>query len=525
MMKNLLKVIFIFLTLVSCLDSQVQRGPVSLSDYNSTNNSSDGTDDDTDTTDLPIPTRPSSAVIIESNQCACQAGEAKSLGNCAQICAEKSGTNDNVLRLFFEVSLTEAITLDTYEDLSGWCSTPIIDPNTNQPVNESPNCSMEFKDTNGSIVSVPITPNREQTELSLDLTAANLNANETYRVTLVENTSEARSTTVHLRLLDTQIEDNIGGPLAAMPVTEYTCMIRQTSNDDSSGKTYYDSLNRFHFYFIPATRPEPLKESTVLSSLFCHDIQKYGTTPINSPLLEEDGTQEKFNVWNATDPRFYNLDGDPSGRMKVELLLQQEMRNLGQVVDEAPRLFYELQWPSGINDGDVSNNDNNGGQTATSTINSTLGYYMTPFLDTNTYTAYCPTRQHYYSSTPLFKAMKEVVGLDTEALYAAKQDNACDFLLISETKLKKIWFYTENGQNIKPTDSTVRNKKIQFYWPADENSPLIKKGHQRVYTLKAANEINCSNAPSVQDGAQDSSGASTNYPTHDKRIGCIPSLN
>ena len=86
--------------------------------------------------------------------------------------------------------------------------------------------------------------------------------------------------------------------------------------------------------------------------------------------------------------------------------------------------------------------------------------------------------------------------------------------------LKKIWFYKENGTHFQPNDNTVAGKKVQFYWPADPDSPFIKKSHQRTYTVKRPDELSC-DGTNVQDNAND---ATNTFPPHDKRIGCVPKI-
>ena len=120
--------------------------------------------------------------------------------------------------------------------------------------------------------------------------------------------------------------------------------------------------------------------------------------------------------------------------------------------------------------------------------------------------------------------MREVIAVDTEGLYIAKEDNACNFLLVNESVVKSIWFYVEGGQHIEPTTDTISGKQVQFYWPADSTSPFIKKSHQRVYTIKSTSDLGngCSGGSAGTGGTSGSNGIPTTIPPHDKRIGCIP---
>lgn len=453
--------------------------------------------------------RPSGAILIQPDACACKNGEPISIGDCAGICAAKQSTGDSNEIFYFNVELTEAITLDVYEDVQGWCSTLEGETTSNS-------CTVEIKDEDGNVEEVALDPASDQ--LAFELDVVTLDRDETYRITIVEDTSKARSTTIQLRLFSDLIDDTIGGPLALMPVNSYSCLFRDGFFDQNTGELIIEDVSRFHFYFIPETRPEPLTEATV-PTVNCYDIEIYGNTPVNSPLLEE--STGVFTVWNKDDPRFFDRSGN--GVLRVHELIEQNVELQGQTLTSTPSLFFPLSWLNGFDDGDIIPGQDQGSQLTTT--QAQLGYYMTPFLDDVTFKAYCPTRERYFSDSPLFKAMREIVAIDTEGLYAAKQDNVCDFILIKESLLKSIWFYLEGGQHIEPTDDTVRGKKVQFYWPPDPSSPFIKKSHQRVYTLKAAGEISCGDNTNVDNGGQDADGVRTQIPPHDKRIGCIPVLS
>ncbi|MBT4793066.1 MAG: hypothetical protein HON90_15945 [Halobacteriovoraceae bacterium] len=461
-------------------------------------------------------TRPEGAIIIKPDHCACVAGKEVSVGICKAFCEENSDSTNTNKVLYFNIELTTVVTEGNLEDLQNYCS-------TQEGETDIASCSLEFKNQEGVVVStIPMTLSPGQTKFEIDIGNRNIKDDHTYRFAIVENASGAKSTTAQLRLSSTIVEDKIGGPLALMPVNQYSCLFRSTIFDQRTGELIIEDVNRFHFYFIPETRPEPLSPSS-LAKVNCYDMQTYGNTPISSPLLEE--STGIFTVWNQTDPRFFDLNPiDPNNlKLKIHTLIEQDMERQGSTTTGSLELFYPLKWHSGFDDGDTdaTNSDTN---IDINVIQSIVGYYMTPFLDDTTNRAYCPKQEHYYSSSPLFKAMREVVAIDTEGLYAAKQDNVCDFILIKESLLKKIWFYIEDNQHISPTESTVANKKVQFYWPADTSSPHLKKSHQRIYTVTASSDISCGSTTAPDSGPQTGSGIRTLYPAHDKRIGCIPVL-
>lgn len=505
--KILIPLIFIttLMAFTSC-ESVPRDRPTILQDQNNVTT----VDPDPDVKVAEI-TRPSGAVILQPGQCGCQAGEPITLGDCAAVCSNKQASSDNRELLFFDVELTEAITLDTYEDLNGWCTKPLINPDTQEQTELNASCNMEVKDESGSLLTLDFNPVAGTTSFALDISA--LADDKTYRLTVVESASAARSTTFQLRKFSSLISSNMSGPLQLMPINRYTCMIR---NGGATSQTQ-DNIERFHLYFNSVTRPEPLRESTV-GSFFCHDIDTFGTTPINSPLLEE--TTGMFSLWFKDDPRFFDLDSNT--REDVNQLIEQEVILQGSALSAPLDIFSSLTWMSAFDDGDVSPGQASDAASVT-VVNSELGYYMNPFMDEQTYKAYCPTRAHYFSTSPLFSAMREIISVDTEGLYLAKQDNVCDFLLVNETIMNKIWFYKEGGNHIQPTTNTIQGKQIQFYWPADVASPYIKKSHQRIYTIKTTSELGGSCGSTVTTGqASNASGVRTSILPHDKRIGCIP---
>jgi hypothetical protein len=91
---------------------------------------------------------------------------------------------------------------------------------------------------------------------------------------------------------------------------------------------------------------------------------------------------------------------------------------------------------------------------------------------------------------------------------AKQQDKTNDFIFILKEDVANAWFYlNENNQEVRPTDETIRGKKVQFYWPISQDTPLVKKPHQVVYTIQApSGDPNPANLPA------------------DKRIGCAPRI-
>ena len=514
-MKKFVKLflgVFILTFFVSCIEDNIPRNRPDL-DIGEL-----GTDVDPDEIDVieeiedNSTKRPDQAIIINSDHCACADGKSIGIGNCASTCQSKSTAQTK--QFFFNVKFSAQFFQDGFEDVHGFCSTQENEPNAG--------CEIEVKAQNGSLLPpLEIVPAPGQTSFSIDIGA--LPERQTLRLAIIERSSGAKSTSVQLKLGVNEEIDVIGSPLALMPINEYTCMLRSNppSFDPNDGSLLLDIVNRFHFYFIPESRPEPLQQAS-LPLVYCHDLEVSPSIPLSSPLLEE--TTGVFTLWNKSDPRFFDLDANKT--MKINEIIEANIELQGIGVNTTPDLFFPLNFPSGFNDGDVTAGSE-ATDTSVSMTSSTLGFAMTPFIDDRTFKAFCPTREHYYSSSPIFKAMREVISVDTEGLYAAKQENICDFILLKQSLLEKIWFYKEGGKHIKPTDSTILGKQIQFYWPADIKYPHVKKSHQRTYTLKSADELNSPSncgTEEVTSSTQNSDGVKTSFPPHDKRLGCIPVL-
>ena len=495
----------IFFILFSLLVTSCSEDPVPVPYISSGLSSTDGTEE---TEDFTPPTRPDGAVYLQSGFCACDSeGNSVILGACESFCSEKS---PQVETLYLETTVDESISLSDLIDFGGWCTQPIQyeDPTTGEIISDGvdASCQAVLTDENGNQSAIDFNTFAGATSLELDI--SNLSDNLTYRLQIEEVTSGARSNTIQFRKYGTRFENRVPGPLAISPVTQYTCLERETSLDSQNALVFFETAERRHFYFIDDTRPEPL--SGLFSNIYCHDFLNFGLTPINNPLLEE--SPGVFSVWNHDDPRFY--DGDSTGVIDINEILLQGILDQGSSLASAPEIFFPLEYPRGPTiDGSTTDSGAGGSKL--------LGYYMVPFIDDETFRAYCPDNENYYSSNVLFRSMREVIGVETEGLYVAKQNNACDFILVKESLLTQIWFYIEDGQHIQPNDQTVRGKNVQFYWPADTDNPFIRKSDQRVFTVLEASEVgDCSNN-NISDTA---SSTQSSYPTHDKRIGCIPKL-
>ncbi len=191
-------------------------------------------------------------------------------------------------------------------------------------------------------------------------------------------------------------------------------------------------------------------------------------------------------------------------------------------------IFGEFRWPSAPANPSTSDGASAGGA-ASPTQAPLLGFFMQPWIDSSTGRGYCPKQAQYNGTDPLFRILKEVVGVDTEGLYIALKEEEIlntssgtavpapqDILFIREGLLRQIWFYYENGQHFTPNDTTANQKTIMFYWPADPVNPYVKKSTQKIYTIRASDSLSA---------AQNAGALRTSIRPPDKRFGCVPAID
>lgn len=513
--NSLLTLLFVLaqmLVFTSCDEAPRDRPTFNYSKLNNAGTGTTSTDDEDET--KPIPTRPDGELYIKSGFCGCHLGKPITLGNCTSFCSSKNVPDET---LYVEVEPSAAITgRDDLGSFHSWCTKELVDPNTGEAVATGVGCAIHATDEDGNKGQLTITSMNPGSN-KLEINMSTLEENKTYRLKVVETTSGAASKTFQVRKYEAPQTDPVSGPLWTVPVHQYTCIWRLFSTQGNS--IFYEGLQRVHYYFNDETRPEPLEAGIV--DIYCHDIYVYGSTPRNNPLLEE--TPGSFTLWSNWDPRFFE-DTNPdkttteTSKLSVNQILMRRVEEQGYNMTAAPDLFYQFKWPNGPAVTSGTNGGSGGDGAGENSEPLSIGWYMTPWIDQTTYKAYCPKQEHYYSSNQLFVAMRDVIGLDTEGLYIAKQESVEDYILIKESLLKEIWFYIEGNQHIEPNNDTVTGKQIQFYWPPDTDSPFVRKSHQQVFTVKAASEVG-------QDGGQQNpDGTNSIYPPHDKRLGCVPQL-
>ena len=127
-----------------------------------------------------------------------------------------------------------------------------------------------------------------------------------------------------------------------------------------------------------------------------------------------------------------------------------------------------------------------------------LGMVMQPWIDSSTGRTFCPTRDDYYGNIPIFKLLKDLVGVDTEAIYMSEREPQVlltdegqyiaapsDVQLIREGLLKKVWFYFENGVPVRPTEEMAKMRTIMYYHPSTLTTPTLRSANQSIYIVRS----------------------------------------
>ncbi len=502
---NLVLLLLMSFSLVSCQDTIPQRSLIE----NGAATDDDGVDDD----EPAVVTRPDNAVQFKTDFCGCKDSVSITTGsNCASFCQGKNTSGLGTLFVNFRV--TEDISLNNnFRTLNGWCNNPIEGEDTN------PNCIVKATDEFNNSVPLDVSPGSQANSLKVDIDK--LDQGKVFVLTLMEESSGAKSDSIQLMKFTTDIPLSSMGPLKNAPISQYSCITRSISTDTTNNTIYYDAAFRVHFYFLPRIPPNPIAAGT---DIVCHDWMNplYGAidNALYPRLEQKPGV---FNLWDNTDPRFY--DNNNNANDDVNDIIIQKAMNFGATNIPAATRFFE-KFP--LMTSSAQNTEAGG---ATSTAQS-MGYYMSPWIDQSTFKSYCLNSSHYNSNNPLFKAMRDVVGVDMEGIYVGVKaaetvldrdgkpvTAPSDFILIRETELKQVWFYMNDDVPTVPNDTNVSTVAVYFYYPLNFQSPYVRSSTQKLYQVKGASELNNSG---VDNSGNSSSGSSTNYPPHDRKIGCIP---
>ncbi len=453
-------------------------------------------------------TRPDGAVFWKTDFCACKDGKPVTFGNCSSFCSDKNTSGAE--RLYANFRVTEAISLGGFGNIGGWCKAVL--PGDTQ----NPECELQAKDDKGNILRLSVTIPTGTNSITANI--QDLGFDKTYVLTLVERTSGVKSDSIQIIKYSPNTNIALLGPLKNVPISQYSCLIREYSEDEI-GDIFYDYAYRQHFYFIPRLPPRPIPAGQSL--YICHDIfnPAYGT--IDQELFPRfEQLAGVFNLWDNTDPRFYDNNGN--GTIDVNEIIVQKTKLFGGSIPSSTNFFQIFSW---FDAPEIIDENNKPGDYKA----KELGYFMAPWIDQTTFRSYCLNSSHYNSTNPLFQAMRDVIGVDTEGLYigekspeaVTKNDGSTgtgspDYIMIREEDLKAVWFYLKDGVPTTPTDITVANNAIFFYYPINKASPYVRTSTQRIYRIRSASELNKMPKDTTPGGPLPS------YPPHDKKIGCIP---
>jgi hypothetical protein len=450
--------------------------------------------------------RPDKAVKLKSDHCACLNDKAIVLNNCASFCVGRNTTD--VEQWFVNVTLQPEIALNPdMGSLKNWCTVEIADGNTN------PSCVVEFFDGVG-FRTEPLVNFTGNSSFTLDI--KNLPKDVTFTARIVELTSGASSDFIQLRKFEpTTATQTITGPLKIHPASMYTCITR--AGQAVSGGFNFNQALRLHFFFSP-NNPPPSLPPLGTGQVYCHDIEEFGIN--DSPLYPRlELIPEHFAVWDFRDPRFVDTNGNSKEDINDQL---QTRLAVEYGINREVKIFGVLRWPN------VIPTTSSSGSSSTSTQAPIMGYFMQPWVNPTSGTGFCPGQAHYNGTDPMFRVMKETVGVDTEGIYLSLREPLVitnpdgsfspapdDVMIIRENLLKKIWFYYENGKHFVPDDFSASNKTIMFYWPPDINNPYTQKSNQYIYIVRSPDSIGSSTT---------STDLQTSIRPPDKRFGCVPSL-
>jgi len=448
-------------------------------------------------------TRPDGQVYLQTDFCACLNNEPDIVGDCFSFCANR---NTQTPTLFLNTLLGADIELNQeLGTLRNWCEVEIGDGLTN------PSCVLEAFD-GFSTRELPVTFLGGTNSITADILT--LDPGTTYVMTLVEKTSGAKSDSIQIRRKTGDDLVEVNGPLKVNSVAQYSCMQRNGATVDNYN--FFDAAIRTHYYYTPTHIPFPIPPGN--DFIFCHDIIAFpGFDNILYPRLELQS--HVFRVWNENDVRFYDLDQNEQLDIHDEIramMIQRGVTPSGDI-----QLFNAFSWPNGPSF-ENSNNESN----------PKLGFIMTPFLNQQTGEAYCPDNSHYNGTETLFNVLREYIGDETEALYLAQREPVSfsqvdengnttvvqgpeDFVIVRESLLNQIWFYSDNGTPTAPDEYALENHTIMFYWPANTSSPYTRSSEQKIYILKHPSELGENEAPDIPRST---------LPPNDKRFACAPKL-
>jgi hypothetical protein len=461
--------------------------------------------------------RPDKEIDINSKfLCACKGGNSHTTQECSSFCASKPST-DNLI-LYGSVNLNANVSLN-FGSLEKWCSQEI--PTSS---NTGPACALKVEDESGSVVQLDINIDDNSNNFEVNIIeGVNMSYSKVYRLSILEFQSgsdvETNPTTFRLkRYIDPN--DLSTGPLKRVPVSKYTCHFFAATIDGT--EVDYLDYAKQNYFFINRTKPDPITANRPL--LKCHDgYRESGRTDDKASYNRLALDPVNFMLWDLTDTRLNDVDGD--GSIDINKLVTEEFKErTSQQGDSSITLerFFPFNWQ-------LRPDDSSADVESTSGTSSDLGVMMTPLVEKVglVFEGKCPVQADYDGDDVALNVIGDFVGIDTEGIFMAESEpyvsessdgseqKIVDILLVKESELKVAHFYfnSEERETV-PNSASLASNTIHFYYPfaeADED-PLLKKSHQRLYTVKHPSDI----------GNDTASGVVTGLRASDNRFGCIP---
>lgn len=467
--------------------------------------------------------RPDKEIDINSKTfCACKNGKPHVLTRCSAICASKQNANDNTLTLFGDALLSANVDIN-FGSLSEWCRREIP-----QSSFRGPGCQLKIVSRDGSTrqIDVNIPNNSTNTFTAAIAEGLTMNYGEDYQISIIESQSgsnaETNSVGIRLKEYVDPNDNTIVGNLLRVAVSKYSCLFRSAILNN--GEIEYQAFAKQHYFFVEQSKPAPILPNRPL--LKCHD----GFDATNESREDDNALYNRLELdpvnmmmWDRNDPRLADADGVEG--IDINALITEEFKKrTNQQSNSAINIerFFEFKWQ-------LRPNDSSDGSTTGAALESTLGIIMGPSVIENLGNrGKCPKQEDYLGNDIVFNIIGDFVGVDTEGIYMAESEpyvssttdptsgqtneqRIVDILLVKESDLKASHFYISGEKKFVPDENTIGTKTIHFYYPFSTNEPLLRKPHQRLYTIRYPDEI-----------GGNSSGIISGVRPSDKRFGCIP---
>lgn len=424
--------------------------------------------------------RPDAAFSFKDNTCVCRNEKPVSKGDCADVCRGKNTKGADVL--FADFSVGSVLANSSLKNVKNWCYKYLIGDTS------FPKCAVEVTDSEGKKSQLVNFTFPKNNSLSMDVSA--LEDDREYWFRLVETTSKATSIPFELYIFDP-----IGYPLKTSGLSQYSCYPRDSKD------------LRVNFYF-GAHRPNALKGN---ENIICHDVAKFGEADSTAtPRL--DLLSPVSSLWSTNNFLFFDNNGD--GVLDINELVAKMVKDNGGEIKKNIRMF-------GVLTGAGTKEQNH---EAGNSEYDRLGFVMSYWVDTKSFQSFCPSEKDYAAGTPVLKAMKDILARGTEGLYIAdrSEDENRTYLFIRESDLRTVWFYNNNGVPTRPTEEQLQFQTIYFYHPLNKENPLVKQPHQKIFRVRAGSEL--TTGLTTLQAFTPNTGEMISYPSHDRKLGCVPKL-